>query len=303
MNAAHGVLLPRDPNPAGRALAMLRRVAVPALAAALSAAPALAQGAEEGLSVASYIPEAAANPVRPVAVIDREDIALSGARTVSDLLLGRLSVNGFGLGRPFVLGTGRAAVLVNGRRLSDSTLDLATLPASAVERVEVLNGGAPALHGEHAIAGAVNIVLRRGYEGAEATAFAGRPTDAGGDSEQGSAVWGGAVGKGRMTIGVDVFRSEEIPDAAREHSRAKWTPGGTFGDASGVSTGGNTVRIPTADGTIARPLGDCPTDTYTGELANPFSLPGTGCGFAYANISWGAARSERESLFSPWITR
>ena len=166
-----------------------------------------------------------------------------------------------------------------------------------MERVEVLNGGAPALHGERAIAGAVNIVLRRGYEGVEATAFAGRPTDAGGDSEQGSALWGGAVGQGRMTIGVDVFRSEEIPDAAREHSRAKWTPGGTFADATGVSTGGNTVRIPTADGTIARPLGDCPTDTYTGELAEPFGLDGTGCGFAYADISWGVARSERESLF------
>ena len=241
--------------------------------------------------------------MRPVTVIDRDDIALSGMRTVSDLLLGRLAVNGFGLGRPFVLGSGRAAVLINGRRISDSTLDLATLPTSAVERVEVLNGGAPALHGGHAIAGAVNIVLRRGYEGVEATAFAGRPTDAGGDSEQGSALWGGAVGKGRMTIGVDVFRSEEIPDAAREHSRAKWTPGGTFADATGVSVGGNTVFITldngtpndrSDDSTIARPLGDCPAGTYTGVLIH---LLGTGCGFPYANVSWSKARYERESLF------
>ena len=281
-----------------RAPAPFRLAAALAIAAALCVAPVWGEAAaDEGRSVASHIPAAAADPVRPVTVIDREDIALSGMRTVSDLLLGRLAVNGFGLGRPFVLGSGRAAVLINGRRISDSTLDLATLPTSAVERVEVLNGGAPALHGGHAIAGAVNIVLRRGYEGVEATAFAGRPTDAGGDSEQGSALWGGAVGKGRMTIGVDVFRSEEIPDAAREHSRAKWTPGGTFADATGVSTGGNTVRIPTADGTIARPLGDCPTDTYTGELAEPSGLDGTGCGFAYADISWGVARYERESLF------
>ena len=281
-----------------RAPAPFRLAAALAVAATLCLAPLPGEGAaDEGRSVASHIPAAAADPVRSVTVIDRDDIALSGMRTVSDLLLGRLAVNGFGLGRPFILGTGRAAVLVNGRRISDSTLDLATLPTSAVERVEILNGGAPALHGEHAIAGAVNIVLRRGYEGVEATAFAGRPTDAGGDSEQGSALWGGAVSKGRMTIGVEAFRREEIPDAARAHSRAKWTPGGTFADATGVSTGGNTVRIPTDDGTIARPLGDCPTDTYTGELAEPFGLDGTGCGFAYADISWGAARYERESLF------
>ena len=287
-----------------RAPAPFRLAAALAIAAALCVAPVWGEAAaDEGRSVASHIPAAAADPVRPVTVIDRDDIALSGMRTVSDLLLGRLAVNGFGLGRPFVLGSGRAAVLINGRRISDSTLDLATLPTSAVERVEVLNGGAPALHGGHAIAGAVNIVLRRGYEGVEATAFAGRPTDAGGDSEQGSALWGGAVGKGRMTIGVDVFRSEEIPDAAREHSRAKWTPGGTFADATGVSVGGNTVFITldngtpndrSDDSTIARPLGDCPAGTYTGVLIH---LLGTGCGFPYANVSWSKARYERESLF------
>ena len=204
-----------------------------------------AGAADEGRSVASHIPAAVADPVRPVTVIDRTDIALSGMRTVSDLLESRVSYNSFGLGRPFVLGDDRAAVLINGRRISDSTLDLATLPTSAVERVEILNGGAPALHGGHAIAGAVNIVLRRGYEGAEASAYAGGPTDAGGDSEQGSALWGGAVGQGRVTIGVDVFRREEIPDAAREHSRARWTPGGLFADATGISAGGNTVYIAT----------------------------------------------------------
>ena len=298
-----------------RAPAIFRLAAALAVAAALCVAPVQGEGAaDEGRSVASHIPAAAADAVRPVTVIDRTDIALSGMRTVSDLLLSRLDYNSFGLGRPFVLGSGRAAVLINGRRISDSTLDLATLPISAVERVEILNGGAPALHGGHAIAGAVNIVLRRGYEGAEATAFAGRPTDAGGDSEQGSAMWGGAVGQGRMTIGVDVLRREEIPDSARSHSRARWTPGGSFGDATGVSASGNTVYIATAtrdsDGnidqthvpdakgrSIARPLGDCSEDIYTGELTRPLGVDGAGCGFAYAGISWGVARNERESLF------
>ena len=301
-----------------RARVTLRALAALAVATLLSATPALAETADEqeaSVAVASNIASATATPVRGVVtVIDREDIVLSGMRTVSDLLLSRLTYNSFGLHRPFVLGTGRAAVLINGRRISDSTLDLATLPTSAVERVEILGSAASALHGGHAIAGAVNIVLRRGYEGVELLAFANRPSDAGGDADQGSALWGGAVGQGHMTIGVDVFQREEIPDAAREHSRAKWTPGGLFADASGVSIGGNTVFIATKSydqngdvtathvpgvevQSIARPLGDCADSIFTGELGKPRDVEGTGCGFPYANVSWNRARYERESLF------
>ena len=292
---------------------MPRAIAALAMTAALAAVPAHDAAADEGRSVASHI-QGAGETVRPVAVIEREDIAFSGMRTVSDLLLSRLTYNSFGLHRPLVLGTGRAAVFINGRRISDSTLDLATLPTSAVERVEIFNGAASALHGGHAIAGAINIVLRRGYEGAEVSVFAGHPTDTGGGYEQGSALWGGAVGDGHLTIGVDVFQREEIPDAAREHSRAKWTPGGLFADASGVSIGGNTVfiatksydengdvtatHVPGVDArSIGRPLGDCPGNIYTGELGKPRDVEGTGCGFPYADVSWNRARYERESLF------
>ena len=190
-------------------------------------------------------------------------------------------------------------------------------PQSAVERIEILSGAAPALHGGHAITGAVNIVLRRGYEGVEASAFVSRPNDSGGDREQGSALWGGTVGQGHMTIGLDAFRREEIPDAARAYSRARWTPGGTFGDAVGVSVGGNSVEIATRSfddsdpsvvtehvpdapanvRAIARPIGACPTSIYTGVLNRPRGVQGTGCGFAYADISWNSARYERQSLF------
>ena len=284
-----------------------------AIAAVMFLAPAQGAAAEREASVASHIPQLAVDAVRPVAVIDREDIALSGMRTVSDLLVSRQRFNSFGLHRVLFLGS-RVAYLIDGRRISDSTLDLSTLPISAVERIEILSGSAAALHGGHAIAGAINIVLRRGAEGVEASTFAARPTDAGGGMEQGSALWGGEVGQGHMTVAVDVFRRQEIPDAAREHSRAQWTPGGTFADASGVSVGGNTVFIATksydengdvtaihvpgvASRSIARPLGDCPGSMYTGALADPLGSPGAGCGFAYADISWGMARYGRESLF------
>ena len=233
----------------------------------------------------------------PLAVIDRTDIELSGARDVSDLLLGRLDYNSFGLHRPFVLGSGRVAVLVNGRRISDSAFDLDTLPISAVERIEILSDGAAALHGGYAIGGVVNIVLRRDHEGVGVHATAERPAEAGGDAEHLGVLWGSALGAGHITLGADILRRQEIRNADRDYSRASWEPGGSFADASGVSVGGNTVFISTGGGSVARSLGDCEGSAYTGLLTDPYGISGSGCGFAWAEIAWGTLRYERESLF------
>ncbi len=139
---------------------------------------------------------------------------------------------------------------------------------------------------------------RRGYEGIEVQAGASRPTQqACGDSEHGSALLGGALGRGRLVIGVDTFRRQEIRDADRDYGRASWMPGGSFADASGVSVGGNTVFISTTDGSIARPLGDCEGSAYASGLTNPFDIPGTGCGFAYSAIKWHWERLRRDSVF------
>ena len=297
--------------------------AVAALAAAACLASAETGAAEAGATVASHVPQGPADAVRPLAVIDREDIALSGTATVADLLSSRQRFtlyglssrqrsNRFGLHRVRFL-DGRTAWLVNGRRVSESTVDLSTVPTSAVERIEVLPGGAAALHGGHAIAGAINVVLRRGGDGIEASVHAARPTQAGGDENQAGVRWGGAVGRGHITVALDVFRREEIPEAARAYSAASWTPGGRFADAAGISVGGNTVFVATrshdengdvatvhvpgvAEPSIARPLGDCPADRYVGVLAEPLGTPGTGCGFSYADRAWGMMREERQSL-------
>ena len=210
--------------------------------------------ADEVRQVAGHIPVAAADAVQPIAVIDRTDIELSGMSNVRDLLLSRLKYNSFGLRRPFVLGSGRVAILVNGRRISDSRLltdlnfELDALPISAVERVEILSDSAAALHGGHAIAGAVNIVLKRDHEGVEVRASHDRPLQRGGDSLHGSALWGPTLERGHLLIGADVFHRGEIRDADRDYSRASWMPGGSFADTAGVSVGGNTLFIPTKGG-------------------------------------------------------
>ena len=278
------------------------------IAAAAAGARAQEEAAGRAWSVASHIPTAAAHGARPVAVIDRDEIELSGAVNVWDLVRSRVRYNRFGLYRP-----GGRAILVDGRPAS---VDYDAFPISAIERIEILHDGAVGLHGGFATAGAINIVLRHDLEGAEVRLGGERPTKAGGDAEHGSVTWGGAIGEGRMLIGADAFRREEIRSTDRDFSRARWTPGGSFADAAGVNAGGNTVYIPTrsyneddsVDETfvpdapdnvrsIARPLGDCTGSAYTGALADPGGVPGTGCGFAYDQISWQWENREREALF------
>ena len=243
------------------------------------------------------------NSTRPVSVIDRADIELSGVTNVWDLLASRWLYNSFGLTRPYVLGVGdnRTALLVNGHPISDTTYDLDSLPISAIERIEVFGGSASALHSVDSIAGEINIILRRDFEGIEVQLHGERPTDPGADAEHVSSLWGGAIGAGHITIGVDAFYRDNIRDADRDHTRSTWTEGGSFATASNVSFGGNTVLIPvttsTGDTLIAAPLGECPDDLYTGVIERPGGVLGSGCGFPYGNYQWSWEWRNRESVF------
>ncbi len=68
------------------------------------------------------------------------------------------------------LGPGRTLILVDGRRMTDYPLpyggtsnfvNLSAIPAAAVERIEVLAGGASAIYGSDAVAGVINIILKK----------------------------------------------------------------------------------------------------------------------------------------------
>ncbi len=68
------------------------------------------------------------------------------------------------------LGTARTLVLVNGRRHitaspGDYLIDINTIPSDLIERIDVITGGSSAVYGSDAVAGVVNFVLRRDYDG------------------------------------------------------------------------------------------------------------------------------------------
>jgi len=117
----------------------------------------------------------------PVLTIDHAQIQASGKLTLGDLVQQLPSMagnatnpnvnNGGGTGASTIslrgLGSNRSLLLINGHRIPTVLQDLNIIPASAVERIEVLSDGSSAVYGSDAVAGVVNIITRTNYQGAE----------------------------------------------------------------------------------------------------------------------------------------
>ncbi len=83
------------------------------------------------------------------------------------------------------LGSGRTLVLLDGHRLADNAtlgnaVDLSGIPFSAIESMQVLREGASSLYGSDAIAGVVNFITKKNYQGGEVDLNYDRPQEAGG---------------------------------------------------------------------------------------------------------------------------
>ncbi len=123
--------------------------------------------------------------ISPVTAVSSEAIKLEGVTRVEDLVNnlpqafadfgGNLSNGATGAATVNLRGLGaqRTLVLVNGRRLmpgdptqnGNATADLNQIPASLIERIEVLTGGASAVYGADAVAGVVNFIMNDDFEG------------------------------------------------------------------------------------------------------------------------------------------
>ncbi|QUI64573.1 TonB-dependent receptor [Pseudoalteromonas sp. A22] len=84
------------------------------------------------------------------------------------------------------LGSERTLVLVNGRRfvpgsVGDTAVDLNNIPTSIIERVEIATGGAAAVYGADAVAGVVNIITKKSFDGVEVDVSTVKPEQSGGE--------------------------------------------------------------------------------------------------------------------------
>jgi len=181
--------------------------ALPAQADVQATTQAATQAAPAAVIVTgSRIPRASLEGPSAVTVIKGEDITRQGYKNVFDALNNQVQNSGFTQGSDFGntftpsantislrgLGPNHTLILLNGRRLADFPVaydgavnftNLANIPSAIVERIEILSGGASAIYGSDAIAGVVNIILKKKAEGFDINVKAGG-TSRGGGSER-----------------------------------------------------------------------------------------------------------------------
>ncbi len=134
---------------------------------------------EEIVTTGSRIKRADLDSASPVTVLDREDIMAQGITDVGSLIQRMPSMSGTPLGTTTNngnnntgtvqidlrgMGVDRTVSLVNGKRTVDGG-DYTTIPSIMIERVEILKDGASAVYGADAVAGVVNIITRKDFEG------------------------------------------------------------------------------------------------------------------------------------------
>ncbi|NLW95259.1 MAG: TonB-dependent receptor [Xanthomonadaceae bacterium] len=218
----------------------------------------------------------------PTTVVSREEIAHSGSATIETVLnefpqlaAGNTSNvnNGGGSGVLTAnlrgLGATRTLTLVNGRRFtpanSDGVVDLASIPDALVENVEIITGGASAVYGSDAIAGAVNFILRKDFEGLEATYTRGETAEGDGTYDKFDLTIGGnfADGRGNAVLSISRTDREPVLQADREFSRVpldtvggQLVPGGS-GSIPGTRIGLSGPQLESLVGVDLSPSGAC----------------------------------------------
>lgn len=114
------------------------------------------------------------------------------------------------------LGTARTLVLVNGKRHITATagsyeIDVNTIPVDLLERVDIVTGGNSAVYGSDAVAGVVNFILKRDFEGLEFDAQGGISSRGDRGTYSASLTWGRNFADGRGNIAVSAEYSRQEP--------------------------------------------------------------------------------------------
>ena len=203
----------------------------------------------------------------PIQVISAEDLKKSGYSSISQVLQ-NITANGQGtLSQSFTgafaagasaislrgLTAGATLVLIDGHRmapyaLSDdgqrSFVDVSNIPFDTIERVEVLKDGASAIYGSDAMAGVVNIILKKSFVGTSVAAETGRATAGGGATTHASIThgFGNLVDDGYNAYTSIEYRHQDRISYSQRKGAGDWRKV----DWSGVGGLNNTHGVVTA---------------------------------------------------------
>lgn len=138
------------------------------------------------------------------------------------------------------MGPNRSLLLVNGRRVADYPLpyggqsnfaNYSNIPAAAVERIEVLTGGASAIYGSDAIAGVINVILKTNYDGDQVRVRGGTSTEGGRDTWDLSWAGGKTGDQWSLTYALQYTKRDPLfgrdrpeMDDSDDAPRTSWNP-------------------------------------------------------------------------------
>jgi len=234
----------------------------------------------------SHIRRTDAEGPLPVTIIDREVLDKSGFENLQQVLerlpsagSGTFSTRGNsqdstanGAAAISLRGFGADAtlVLINGRRVANNAfaegitnnfVDINSIPVAAIERIDILKDGASATYGSDAIAGVVNVVLRKDYSGTEVSLSHGATTGPNYDETTFSAVWGTGDANSNTTLIFDYFSNSQLDNS--ELGRWGTANQKPYGGADLRSSRGFPGRFE-VDGVILRDPG-CPAAQTAGQ--------------------------------------
>ena len=266
--------------------------------------------------------------VAPVLIITREEITATGRNTIAEVLSGLSinqgnsfneagGVNSFAPGASGIglrgLGAKNTLVLINGRRLaaygfaqniSDTFVDINSIPASAVDRIEILKAGASHIYGSDAIAGVINIILRKDFQGLEIAAGGGTSTEGGANEYRASLAAGfGDLGRNKynVLVSADYFKRDLLLQTDRKFTRDNDYRNEIAGD---FSRPGIAVYIPSGAAAAAPnpnriAFPGCTGQVLTVQQINVFTtLRGNNCVQNFAEFNTLNPRTERAGLIA-----
>ena len=241
-------------------IAMMVGATATVISAPTFAAEKSAKSVERIEVTGSRIKRADMETASPVTVIDSSAILATGATSIDGVLQSMTSAGG-AMTNPGInngsggnarvnlrgLGASRTLVLVNGRRMissgtgAASSVDLNTIPVSMIQRIEVLKDGASAVYGTDAVAGVVNVILKRDYDGFEMNIQTGMSGEGDADESSIDFTLGGSSDKGNIVVGMQYTDRGEASQADRDFSKCPIAEGddGLFCAGSVYAEGGH----------------------------------------------------------------
>jgi iron complex outermembrane recepter protein len=188
----------------------------------------------------------------PVMEIGREEIERSGFSSITDLMLslpqnfgGGLNpgtgvsntpVNSLYTNNPTGesvpnlrgLGPGSTLTLIDGHRMAvglpGGGADISSIPLDAIERIEVVTDSASAIYGSDAVAGVINIILKRDYQGAKTDLSYGFASQGGGTERRASELFGTDWSGGNGMIAYEYLQQDGVDARQRDFTSSAPDP-------------------------------------------------------------------------------